>query len=811
MGNFAAQKIIIFLMDRFVKTLLFILYPIIAVCMAAATVIEKYKGTDFVSDNIYGSWWFSLLWALLLVCGIVWIVRRRMRRFPLLLVHGGFAVVLVGACVTHLTRWQGRASLRCGTEGSSVTVVEGKGKGGELALPFTVRLNGFDVKTHAGSDDPYDYVSRLTLTDAAGSVDRDVTMNHPVKFHGITIMQSGYDSDGLGSVLSFSSDPVGTPVTYGGYAVLFAGVLSMLFGRRSTFGRLLGSKLLRELSLVVAAVLTAPLTSCGAEATDMPPTLTEATASDIGRLLVSHNGRVCPLQTYALDFTRKLYGSSSYRGLSAEQVLTGWMFWPDRWAGEPFIKTGRELRNTLMLPSHVSFNQLFNRDMGGYILGPYIREYYGGNHDKFHTDAAAVDDRLQLIVDLRRNASLKLFPLTADGKTRWYAPADDLPKGTGRGHRLFISNVLAMMQSDAVAGDEAGVRMLVSKLSALQQRDGGESLPSPLQRKAERVYNAVPFNTILFMVNLTFGFVLLFASLARVGRARKVSETPLLISTGGAGRHHVVLIDIFARSVVGRLQRVLPVVVMALSFAALTFFCVLRWIVSGTVPMANGFETMLFVAWTVMLLSLLLVGRTPIVLMFGFIMSGFFLLVSHISQMDPQITHVMPVLNSPLLSVHVSIIMFAFALLSMTFVCAVTALLVALRTHFSAKKATAKKAAVENGAAVGGAGANGKRILESYAVLSRLFLYPAITFLTIGIFVGAIWAERSWGMYWGWDPKETWALITLMVYAVPLHTTTVASLRRPMAYHVFMAFAFLAIIMTYFGVNYFLGGMHSYA
>ena len=134
MGNFAAQKIIIFLMDRFVKTLLFILYPIIAVCMAAATVIEKYKGTDFVSDNIYGSWWFSLLWALLLVCGIVWIVRRRMRRFPLLLVHGGFAVVLVGACVTHLTRWQGRASLRCGTEGSSVTVVEARERA--ASLPF---------------------------------------------------------------------------------------------------------------------------------------------------------------------------------------------------------------------------------------------------------------------------------------------------------------------------------------------------------------------------------------------------------------------------------------------------------------------------------------------------------------------------------------------------------------------------------------------------------------------------------------------------------------------------------------------------
>lgn len=795
-------------MDRLVKTLLFILYPIIAVCMAAATVIEKYRGTDFVSDNIYGSWWFSLLWALLLVCAIVWIVRRRMRRVSLLLVHGGFAIVLAGAFATHMTRWQGRSSIRCGTEADRVTVVDGKGKGGELTLPFTVRLNDFDVKTHAGSDDPYDYVSRLTLTDASGTTDRDVTMNHPVKFHGITIMQSGYDSDGLGSVLSFSSDPIGTPVTYTGYAVLFIGVVSMLFGRRSTFRRLLDSKLLRELSFVIAVALATPLTSCAAEGDDLPPALSPETASDMGQLLVSHNGRVCPLQTYALDFTRKLYGSSSYRGLTAEQVLTGWLFWPDRWAGEQFIKTGRELRNTLMLPPHVSFNQLFNRDMGGYILGPYIREYYAGNRDKFHSDVAAIDDRLQLLIDLRRGSSLKLFPLTLDGKTKWYSPADNLPKGLGHGHQLFITNVLSLMQADAVGGNEAGVITLVSKLSALQQRDGGESLPTPLQLKAERAYNAVPFNTILFMVNLTLGFVLLFAGLARVGRAKADGHAPLLISTGAKPlAHHASLVDIFVRSSVRRLVHVLPVVAMALSFAALTFFCGLRWIISGTVPMANGFETMLFVAWIVMLVSLLCVGRMPIVLTFGFIMSGFFLLVSHISQMDPQITHVMPVLNSPLLSVHVSIIMFAFALLSITFVCAVTALLMALRLRLSAAKA----AKVANAVKASNAVKKGKRMLEAYAVLSRLFLYPAITFLTIGIFVGAIWAERSWGMYWGWDPKETWALITLMVYAVPLHTSTVASLRRPMAYHVFMVFAFLAIIMTYFGVNYFLGGMHSYA
>ena len=188
-----------------------------------------------------------------------------------------------------------------------------------------------------------------------------------------------------------------------------------------------------------------------------------------------------------------------------------------------------------------------------------------------------------------------------------------------------------------------------------------------------------------------------------------------------------------------------------------------------------------------MLLSLVTCRRFRIILTCGFLMSGFFLLVSHIGQMDPQITHRMPVLNSPLLSIHVSIIMIGFALLSMTFICSLTALIVRM-----VKRTTGDET-------------------KALQLLSQVFLFPALAALGIGIFIGAIWANVSWGEYWGWDPKEVWALITFMVYAVAVHTTTIPAMRRPVFYHVFMVFAFLTILMTYFGVNYFLGGMHSYA
>ena len=298
---------------------------------------------------------------------------------------------------------------------------------------------------------------------------------------------------------------------------------------------------------------------------------------------------------------------------------------------------------------------------------------------------------------------------------------------------------------DAQVQNYDRMRETVEKMQRYQQRYGGSSLPSPMRVKAERLYNRIPFATILFMVNLSMGFVCLFLTILKRRQG-------------------------------------LAMVMMVLSFIALTLCLSLRWIVTGHVPLSNGYETMLFLAWTVMLVTLFMQQRYPVMLTFGFIMSGFFLLVSHISQMNPQITHLMPVLNSPLLSLHVSVIMMSFALLSLTFICAITGLL----------------------------GRKGSLAHVTHR-LSLIFLYPALTCLGIGIFVGAIWANVSWGTYWSWDPKEVWALITFMIYAVAVHDRSMPFLESPVGFHVYCLLAFLTILMTYFGVNYFLGGMHSYA
>ena len=767
-------------MQKNIKRLMFTLYVLVIVCMGTATVAEKYKGSDYVSTHVYGAWWFSALWALLAATAVIYFVRHATKAWSGVAIHLSFAVILAGAFITHIGSERGLIHLRQGVFTDRYTLYDNDNNPHDATLPFSIRLDRFDVKYHSGTDAAADYVSLFTINDGKSTTHGEVSMNNIFTYGSMRIYQASYDSDMFGVALSTNADPIGIPVTYTGYALLFLSLIAMLFDPRGAYRNVLRSPMLKRGALTVALLL-GMATANGFAASDgnqgsnlSNKTLPAATAAKFGELNILYNNRICPLQTFAIDFTKKLYGSNTYEGLTAEQVLTGWIFWGEEWMNEPMIKLKNgDMKSTLQLPDYVSANQFFNKDMGGYILGPYIQEYYGGNHDKFHTQVADVDDRLQLIMDVRRGLLLKIFPYNEKGKTTWLAPTENLPKTMDYHHQQFIQTVFTVLFDEAEAKNYKQMDEIIGKLIKYQQKNGGSSLPSSKQIDAERTYNAIPFATILFIVCLTMGVLTYLYTITRLCRECRLQGD-------NDSRRGV-------RSNFDRTVADLSYAIMTVTFIALSYCEYLRWTISGTLPMANGYETMLFMAWIVLFVSLLLGLRFRIMLTCGFLMSGFFLLVSHIGQMDPQITHIMPVLNSPLLSVHVSIIMTGFALLSLTFISGVTALIVRLAN----RHATDVMLALEQ--------------------LSLLFLYPAMAALGIGIFVGAIWANVSWGQYWGWDPKEVWALITFMVYAIALHPRTLPALRRPTAFHVFMVVAFLTIIMTYFGVNYVLGGMHSYA
>lgn len=737
--------------------------------MAAATFVEKFRGTEFVHASVYGSWWFVSLWAVLALLAVAYFVGRRVRRASVVLLHLSFAVILAGALLTHVTSWQGAVRLRVGETVSTYYENVPGGNVVERKLPFELRLESFDVKYHDGTRAEADYVSRFTITDGGATQRAEVSMNNVWKYRSVRFYQSSYDPDMRGSILALNSDPWGIPVTYAGYALLFLSLVWLLVDPKGAFRRLFKSDMMRRGVLSVMAVCAM------SQAAGAANTLPRETADRLGRLNILYNDRVCPLQTFAVDFTKKLCGSARYGDYTPEQVLAGFIFYGDEWSAEPIIRVKNgPLRDALQLPGRCSVNTFFNQVMGGYILGPYLNEYYHGHNDKFHKQVADIDDRLMMVMELRRGTLLRVFPFTSGGKTTWYSPTENITDTlVDEAHRKYMQNVFSLIYGEVLAGSYGNVDKILDKMLKYQQLNGGSSLPSAAQVKAERIYNAIPFATILFMVNLTLGVVLLIIGLIRLIRP---------VKTDKPDRPDKALL------------RAVPVVggvLLGLSLLALTACIALRWIVGGRVPMANGYETMLLMAWFVMVLALVAARRFRIALPFGFLMSGFFLLVSHINQMDPQITHIMPVLSSPLLSVHVSVIMMSFALLSLTFICGLTAIILRLVRGRNAVELDGQ--------------------LDSLALLSRLLLYPALTLLGVGIFVGAIWANVSWGAYWSWDAKEVWGLITLMVYAVAAHAASVPFLRRSMGYHIFMTLAFLTLVMTYFGVNYFLGGMHSYA
>lgn len=753
-----------------VKKIIFILYILVLVCMAAATIVEKSQGTDYAHAHYYGAWWFILIWAVLAALGAFYIIKRKVKCASTLALHLSFIIILAGALLTHISAKRGMIHLRIGQPTDTYMAQDEEQGMKEEKLPFSLCLQKFEAKMHDGTNAVADYSSKFTVIDGDDKSEGKVSMNNIYSHRSYRLYQSSYDEDGKGSVLAINADPYGIPVTYTGYALLFISLVWMLFDPKGGYRKLLKSPLLKKGALMTALILSMgniqTLHAESATGNLQNAVLPKETAEKFGELHILYNDRICPVQTFALDFCKKIYGARSYQGLTAEQVLSGWVFYGNTWANEPFIKIkSGEMKTAMNLPDYASLNTFFNREMGGYTIGQYVQEYYNGQQDKFHQQAADIDGKIQIIMELREGISLKVLPYTFTknvkatkdhpfikaGTTTWFSPVDKLPLAVEHQHALYIKNVFSLLYGDVQKGNMDRVNIFFDKMLKYQEVSSGSSLPSKIQYQAERINNDFPFATILFMVNLTLGFIALFYTIYRMTKNRQLKA----------------------------LDITLPIL-LCISFLTLTFGLALRWIISGNVPLSNGYESMLSVAWLVLLISIFMQFRIRIVMVFGFMLSGFFLLVSHINQMDPAIGQMMPVLNSPLLSIHVSIIMMSYALLSLTFICGIMG--ICLRSHG-----------------------------EELQALSRIFLYPALTTMGFGIFIGAIWANVSWGNYWSWDSKETWALITFMIYAVVVHTQSLPVFRKPLVYHIYITLAFLSIAMTYFGVNYFLTGMHSYA
>ena len=748
----------------------FILLAVLICVMAWATLDRQADGNVHV---LYNSVWFSLLWILMATVGSYFIsISWLHKRLPVFLLHIAFLVILSGALTTRLTGSTGQIHLR---ENQLTSSFFDEWTHRKIVFPFSLSLKSFEIEYYPGTTSPANYTSIVELTGAktGETVEHEISMNNILRYKGYRFYQSSFDEDWKGSILSVNHDPWGILLSYIGYFLMFFSMLWILFDKRERFHFLL--KKLAQKAILPVLLLSFATDLLGFQnppaglesERNLPDLENPAGFTDLGSQWVDYHGRISPIQTLANDFTSKLTGKNSYQSLSGEQFFFGWLFFPDQWKQEPVFKLkSAELKRIAgSQDDYASLADFIDAD-GRNKLEPYYRQMYGSNKPEgWLKEAVMLDDKFHLVEMLQNGSLLKIFPMKDNnGKLQWYAPNMDMPVQADSTEIKFVKNFLSLYYEALVHGDAATLSNLNTQLSTFQKK-AGDALPSATQLKMEQIYNRTQIFSALFKICLVMGFLcLLFFIFSSVFNNSKIQGFWWM-------------------------ERFFDIALWIV-FAACTAGLGLRTFIGGRLPLSNGYETMLLLTWFSLLTGILARRYSFLIVAFSFLMAGFTLLVAHISSMNPQITPLVPVLQSPLLTIHVLMIMVAYGLCGFMALNSLTALVIWL----IGKKIT-----------------NRTEYILKMKETGELFMYPATFLLGAGIFIGAIWANISWGRYWGWDPKEVWALVTFLLMSFTFHDKTLTWFRKPLFYHAFVLLIFIAVLMTYFGVNYLLGGKHSYA
>ncbi len=689
------------------RRLSFTLFILIAVLLAVLSVGGGVAGW---SVSLYSSWPVMALWCVMAVVSVCYMVRVRLWRRPVTaLMHLALTVILAGAMVTHLTSTDNEVHLRADSTEAGYTLVS------------------CDILTYPATDTPCDYTAVIAdVTDTAM-----LSLNHPAMLGDSRLLLKSFDSDAGGVTVSVSRDPWGRALTCAGYIMLGLTMLLYFF--------MPGTGWRKSLSRVrhVGALILVSL------AGSAPAGAAELNADNAGHLMqtaVFHDGRICPLGTLARDFTVTVTGSGSIDGYSSAEVFTGFLFDFGTWRRLPVIKVkDKHLRQLLGAQSgRCSYEQWFEAVTTGAVdLDDAGTQRLSG------TDIA----RFEAVNMLVSGALLKLFPVTEEGTTVWYAPTDRLPSTLDADRWMFVRKYLGLLNERVLTGDSVQVDALLDALDRYQRSQAAD-IPSARRLDIELTYN-------------------------------RLASSPLPLITAVACAL-IMFGGLFIAPRVGRRRRVAGIIAASLMCLWMVLLAAMRWYVSRHVPLANGYDTMMLMGLIAASVALIF-NRHPLLLSGGLLLSALAMAVAAMSGSGASVTPLMPVLSSPLLSVHVLLVMSSYALF-------------ALMALISVYGLTA-----------------GRAQAGYYAAVSRVMLYPALMALGAGIFVGAVWADVSWGRYWGWDPKEVWALITFMVYALPAHRDMRLINDTPVHYLRYTLAALACVAVTYLGVNCLLGGLHSYA
>lgn len=650
-----------------------------------------------------------------------------------------------------------------------------------VKVPFSIRLNDFIMEKYPGTTNASSYASEVTLMDPAKGHQRDqrIYMNHILDYRGYRFFQSSYDPDELGTYLSVNHDFWGTLVSYVGYAILTIGMLLTMFDKRSRFRHL--NDRLKEIRMAGNRTFLFFWACCllpvglFAESHVLPAfAIPSDHAADFGHLVVQdHQGRLKPMNTYASEFLRKLSRKESLYGQTAEQIILGMMTYPRDWYHVPLVKLGKheELRHLIPIQGDLAAYSDFFDTKGQYVLQELARKAYSTEsreRNVFEKEIIKLDERVNICSMIFSGNFLRMFPVPGDANNTWEAPAghhahDATPKSDRYSERFFQAYV-PTLQKALRDNDWSLANRLLSELQQHQKQTGSAVLPSDAKIKSELLLNKLNiFNRMgLFTGLLALVFLgLLFAS---VFAPHRNLQTPFRVAQ----------------------------IALALGFLVYTFGLGLRWYVSGRAPWSNGYESMVYIGWTTTLAGLIFARKSAGGLAATMTLVATILMVAGMNWLDPEITPLVPVLKSYWLMIHVSLEAGSYGFLVLGAIIGVLNLLFMIFANAKNRE-------------------NVYRMIRELSYVSEMTLIGGLCMISIGTYLGGVWANESWGRYWGWDAKETWALVTILVYAFILHMRLIPGLRGLYAYNLATLFGWASVMMTYFGVNYYLSGLHSYA
>ncbi|EAJ7814495.1 cytochrome C biogenesis protein [Campylobacter jejuni] len=652
-------------------------------------------------------------------------------------------------------------------------------------LPFDIYLRDFVLDRYPGSMSPASYASEITVKNNNENFDYRIFMNNVLDYDGYRFYQSSYDQDEKGTVLSVNKDPGKIP-TYIGYFLLCLGMFMNFLNPHSRFrtlARLINKDTLKHTSVIIFILLL----SFGSEKTfaqDLNSTLPVVNtnhAKALATLIVqkSADGRMVPFDTLSREILEKIHQSDSYKGQNSNAVMLSMLVDVDKWQMEPFILMPQNqavrdaIANILEIPSakYISYKDFFDEN-NRYKLQKYVENANRKNPNArgvFDKEIIKLDERANVVNLVFSGELFKFIPVQNNPNNVWLAPFSAVTTLKGdEGHIVLalIQNYFSAVENAFKDGNWTRADEGLKFIKEYQEKIGYKVMPSKTKVEMEIFSNKAEIFVKLAPVYLIAGFLL--------------------------------LILVFSKMVVPNLKIsfIFKVVYVlnVLAFVIHTVGLGLRAYLSGHAPWSNGYESMVYIAWALSLSGIFFSRKSPIALSLTSILSGVVLMVAHLSEMNPQITNLVPVLNSYWLSIHVSVITASYGFLGL---CALLGIFTLFLICFLKKD--------------GKYNLNILRNITEATRINEMAMIFGLCLLTVGNFLGAIWANESWGRYWSWDSKETWALVSILVYAAILHLRMIPKYCNQFVFALWSMFAYWVIIMTYFGVNYFLTGLHSYA